>query len=184
LGGSFSSAIVLLGQGEIQGAVEATDPIEEFERRQSLALREGVADSLSDLAMTWGMSWVDIARILGVSVPALRKWRLGEAKPKRDNRKRIAHIVGLLSAMKAVGVVEPAGRLSVGVVDDSYLTLRDLVASASVTDVLDYVAGRLAGEELLDKNVDGWRERYRAKIDTYVAADGERAMRMRGSQDL
>lgn len=183
LGGSFSRRMVVWVDTEVPDDMGSLSPAVEYERRHTSALREGVADTLSDLAMTWGMSWVDIAKIVGVSVPALRKWRLGEARPKRDNRRRIAHIVGLLSAMKALGVAEPAGRLNVRVVDDSYLTLRDIVASAPVGDVLSYVDGNLSGEDLLDRNVSGWREQYRSKIDTYVAADGERAMRMRGSKE-
>ena len=51
---------------------------------------ERLLDHLSDL----GFSWRDIARVVGVSVPALRKWRLG-GPSTGENRRQVSTLVAL-----------------------------------------------------------------------------------------
>src|ERR1035437_9408290 len=45
-----------------------------------------VQSLLSELSENWGVGWSGIARMVGVSVPALRKWRLGEPAAPANRR--------------------------------------------------------------------------------------------------
>jgi DNA-binding transcriptional regulator YiaG len=43
--------------------------------------KRGLESLLETLSNVYGLSWSAIARLVGVSVPALRKWRTGAAAP-------------------------------------------------------------------------------------------------------
>ena len=59
--------------------------------------RAGMQDMIEELAEL-GFAWRDVARMIGVSVPAVQKWRRGEGTTG-DNRQKVA---GLLAACDLV----------------------------------------------------------------------------------
>ncbi len=149
-----------------------------YETRRREALNGRVADTLNDLALTYGAAWVDIAAVLGVSVPALRKWRLGEAKPRRHLRERLAAYVACLAALRECGVEEPAGRLEMRILDSYTVTLTLIFEPERVSDILRYTSGDLSPVELLNQAEPNWRQLYAAKTRIYLDGDGELAMRI------
>lgn len=149
-----------------------------YESRRREALNGRVSDTLNDLAITYGAAWVDVAAVLGVSVTALRKWRLGEARPRRAYRERLAAYVGCLAALRECGVEEPAGRLQVRLLDSYSITLAQLFEPDRVHLFLSYSLGDLSAVELLDAVSPDWRQLYRAQTHVYRAADGELSMRI------
>ncbi len=60
----------------------------QLESRTDEAAKGAPADLLSELA-DLGFSWTSVARIVGVSIPAVRKWRQGDAV-SGHNRRRLA----------------------------------------------------------------------------------------------
>lgn len=153
-----------------------------YESRRREALNSRVADTLNDLALTYGAAWVDIAAILGVSVPGLRKWRLAEAKPRRHHRERLAAYVACLAALRECGVDEPAGRLEVRLLDSYSVTLAQLFEPERVPQILRYASGDLTAVEVLDALSPDWREVYAAKTQIYLDGDGELAMRFQSER--
>ena len=59
-----------------------------LERRTTIEARKSVRELLEELG-EFGFAWRDIARLLHVSVPSLRKWRLGE-QATGANRRSVA----------------------------------------------------------------------------------------------
>ena len=86
-----------------------TDALEEATSR--LAWREP-RELLDVLAVERGLSWVDIARMVGVSIPALRKWRHGE-NVAPDNRRKLAQLTAFLSMIGTAPIVDPAAWMEI-----------------------------------------------------------------------
>jgi hypothetical protein len=147
-----------------------------YQERRNVALADPVADTLNDLALTHGAAWIDIAKVVGVSVPALRKWRVGAARPRHEHRERLAAFVACLEALRVSGVAEPAGRFQVRLLDNYSVTLTDVFAPERVPGIVGCVTGSLSPADLLDYSAPDWRTRYKAQTRLLVGDDGELAM--------
>ena len=71
---------------------------EQLDVKARMTAKRSVADMLGELADA-GFSWRDIARLAGVSVPAVRRWRLGEAATGA-NRLAVARIVAFVEMLR------------------------------------------------------------------------------------
>lgn len=157
-----------------------TDALEEFLRRESdgLASRP-LTDLLSELA-DYGLAWRDIARLVGVSVPALRKWRQGEPATG-ENRLKVARLVGLCHLLKEHGLIDdPASWLELPLVYDVPVSGIDLLA-AGRTDLLFRRALHHDAdpEAILDEFDPDWRATYRGAFEVFEAEDGLPGLRIR-----
>ena len=133
----------------------------------------GVLDDL-------GFAWRDVAQMLGVSVPAVQKWRRGE-KLTGENRRKLA---GLVAACDQVAddymVSEPASWFEMPIVDGAPVTPAMLYAEEQVDLVFDYASGHTDPESILSEFQPDWRENYRSRFESFVAADGNRSLRVKG----
>lgn len=139
--------------------------------------RESVKDLLEVLSGR-GLSWSLLARMLHVSVPAIRKWRLGGGATPQ-NRRELARIVALLDMLeKDVRVEDPAAWLEIPL-GSTTRTLADAYAADRLDLILDYAARRIRSpEELLDELDPGWRRAAAAReFEVFLAADGDLAIR-------
>jgi len=76
-----------------------------------------------------GFSWRDVGRLVGVSVPALRKWRHGEPATG-ENRLRVARLAALSELLEDKAMIaDPASWLEVPVVEDVPICGLDLLAA-------------------------------------------------------
>jgi len=134
--------------------------------------KRSVGEMLNELADA-GFAWRDIAALAGVSVPAVRRWRQGEA-PTGPNRLAIARIVALVETLRDDHLVsDVASWMEVPLVPDAPVTAIDLAAAGCLQEVVEIAAGHSTGEEVLDRSRPGWRERYRSEYEVLLAPDGE-----------
>jgi len=133
-------------------------------------LKRGVRDILESLAGGFGLAWVDLAKMVGVSVPAIRKWRLdGGVNP--ENHRRIAEVWAFLSVLeKHAHVADPAGWIAQRMIDGHTVTVRHLYSPTNVGRLLDYATSATGAADVLDKVEPGWREEY-ATADEVVPFD-------------
>jgi hypothetical protein len=142
-------------------------PYSTYFAQRERALNLPVAELLNELALSWGVAWADVARVVGVSVPALRKWRRQQSRPNRGNRERLAALSALLTSMREQGIAEPAGRMNVRLLDGYSITLRDAIRPER------------AVEDLLNQVEPNWRDRFATRFEVFRAADGDPAIRLR-----
>jgi hypothetical protein len=139
--------------------------------------RQSVRSLLQVLAEQ-GLSWSMVSRTLGVSVPAIRKWRLGEgASPQ--NRHSLARLVALIDMLSDQFMIEdPAAWLEIPLAA-TRKTLADVFAAGRVALVLEYAGRWVAShEQVLDEFDPNWRAGEAAReFETFVAADGDLGIR-------
>lgn len=127
-----------------------------------------------------GFAWRDIARLVGVSVPAVQKWRRGE-KASGDSRKRLASLLAACDLITHHYMVEEiASWFEMPLSSGAPLTPIDLYASDRADLVFEFASGHTDPESLLSQFEPDWRERYRSEFEVFEASDGNRSLRMRG----
>jgi hypothetical protein len=156
--------------------------VERWEAAAVANRRRSVLDLLSALAEAHGVAWSDIAGLLGVSVPALRKWRKSSSGTTPDNHLRLARLVAFFDILNEF-VATGAQWMSMPLVDGYNICAADLYDDTPqrTAAILDYAAGNAgtAPEGLLDEVVPGWREIWRSEYESFVAEDGVRSLRPR-----
>lgn len=129
-----------------------------------------------------GLAWRDVARIVGVTVPAVQKWRKGEgiSGPKRLT---LARLVALMDVLEANFIHEPASWLEMPIRDGVGLSRLDLLAAGRFDLVLLLIADDAVPVEIdqvLDEYDSEWRSRYvDDAFESFIAADGNMSIRSR-----
>ncbi|MDA8118063.1 MAG: hypothetical protein M0000_11925 [Actinomycetota bacterium] len=132
-------------------------------------------EQLSEL----GFGWSDIAKMLGVSVPALRRWRLGD-KPTAEHLRHIATLVAFVTMIREDRLVDDvASWMEMPLVDGVPLTSIDMYAKGQLLTVFELASEHLTPSGALDRIEPGWREKYRSDFEVYRAEDGQPAIRPR-----
>lgn len=115
--------------------------------------RLGLSALLTDLTETYGLGWSELARLVGVSVPAVRKWRLGGdiSPPKLSAVSRLAAFLELLGAE---GVQDPAAWLNLPLEGEnsSLITKTQIYTSGHPADLLLYAKQHLSQRQLLERS--------------------------------
>ena len=114
-----------------------------------------------------------------VSVPALRKWRLG-APATGENRKRVATMVAFCDIARDQYLIhEVVSWLETPIHPDAPITPMDMIAK----DRWDLVL-RLASthgedpEVVLEEFEPGWRKRYESSVEVFTGPDGLPGVRL------
>jgi len=125
----------------------------------------------------FGVSQLTIARALGVTPTAVRKWSRGEAA-KADHRGRLARFAATYSLLaETTGVHDPAGWLDIPISSESTLTPLDLFVGGR-PDLSVLLGARLMEpQEGLDAYEPAWRQTYPIDPDYEVVMlrDGSRS---------
>ncbi len=154
-----------------------------LEARTLKEAKRGFKDLLERLSEI-GFGWGDIAKMLGVSVPALRRWRLGD-KPTADNLRRIAALVAFALMVRDDNFVgDVASWMEMPVVDGVPLTCIDIYAKGQFLTIFELASEHITPFQALDRIEPDWRERYRSDYEVYRADDGQPAIRPRAVDDL
>ena len=143
----------------------------------SLAKQEPV--QLLDQLGETGFAWRDIARMLGVTVPALRRWRAGEL-PTGENRRNLAQLLAFVKIISE-HVFEPASWMEVPISAGAPTTSIDLYADGQLDVLFDFATGHMSPEATLDAAQPGWRERFRSDWQGIVDGNGERYIGLKPS---
>jgi hypothetical protein len=117
-------------------------------------------DLLDALADEMLFPWSLLARVVGVSPTAVRKWRRGE-NVTPGHHHRLAEFVAFCRTLQHRDPrIENVPRWFEMPVDArSDVTRLDLFLAGARTGLLDLAAARRTGEDLLDEEAQGWRER-------------------------
>ena len=136
---------------------------------------EAVLTELSDL----GFSWRDIARVAAISVPALRKWRLGGAATG-ENRHKVALMLSLCDiARLRYHIPDVAGWLETPLHSDAPVTGLDLMAEGRFDLVLRLSRDQGSDPEaVLDEFEPDWRDRYASAVEVFTGPDGTPGLRL------
>jgi hypothetical protein len=150
---------------------------DDLDKRAVLKAREGVPALLDELAAR-GFSWREIAKLAGVSVPAVRKWRAG-APSSPERRTDLARAAGLCDLLDEFHVVDPAGWLMTPIIKDAPVAWVDLYRAGLAEWVVDAAAPNRAPDphRLLDLFDPEWRQKYRTDYEVFEAEDGELSIR-------
>jgi transcriptional regulator with XRE-family HTH domain len=153
----------------------------ELEEQQTLdAVQSGrtLLTRLSD----HGLSWTDIARIVGVSVPAVQKWRRG-AGITGENRLRLARLAALLEILERYLIAEPCSWLEMPVITGVSVSGMDLLEADRYDLVLELARGEVAPGDrssILDEFASDWREsRVDDAFEIVTANDGRLSIQAR-----
>lgn len=128
-----------------------------------------------------GFSWRAIARIAYVSVPALRRWRMGSPAAGED-RMRVAQMVAFCRiACDKYLIEDVAGWLETPLSSEAPITGLDLLAGDRSDLVLRLARDRgECPEKALDEFKPGWGECYVSGFEVFTASDGLPGIRLAG----
>ena len=124
-----------------------------------------------------GFAWRQVAQMLGVSIPALRRWRTGE-RPTGENRRLISQLLAFVQILRDDHLVfEPASWMEVPLIRDAPVTPIDLYVSGALRVIHDLAAEKIGPEAALDAVDPKWRERYRTEWEVANGEDGSPVIR-------
>ena len=125
-----------------------------------------------------GFAWRDIARLVGVSVPAVQKWRKGD-RLSGENRRKLASLLAARDFIASHYYVDDiASWFEMRIIDTAPVTPIDLWTTGQQLLFFEYVTRHLTPEETMNKFDPEWRERYRNDSETFRDNDGILGLRM------
>ena len=118
--------------------------------------------------------------MVGVSVPAMQKWRRGE-KASGDSRQKGASLLAACDLIRDHYMVEDiAAWVEMPLVKRVPITPIDLYADDRADLVFAFASGQEDPEALMSQFDPDWRDRYQSDFETYVASDGNHSVRLKG----
>lgn len=135
------------------------------------ALRAEPVELLNSLADKRGLAWSQIARLVGVSVPAVRKWRQG-GSVSSEKRRRVAELSAFFDLLDKLPVGDAASWLESSFSGgETMLTGLDIYQTQNgPLALLEFAGQRISLHEMLDQQLPGWRRDH--------AHDGLKVVRM------
>lgn len=125
-----------------------------------------------------GFAWRDIARLVGVSVPAVQKWRRGD-RLSGDNRHKLASLLAARDFIASHYYVDDiASWFEMRIIDAAPVTPIDLWTTGQQLLFFEYVTRHLTPEETMNRFDPEWRERYSSDFETFRDNDGIIGLRM------
>jgi len=141
-------------------------------------LREGAQRLLEDLSVRRGLGWTDIARVVGVSVQAIRKWRAGQPATG-ENQLSLARLAALLDLLADVPVASPAAWLEVPVLTGYAPRHMDVYYGGRPDLLFDLAHLRITPEVALQELDPDWRDKWKLDHEVFTAADDNLSIRRR-----
>ena len=173
--GSLRSMVRLLSQDVAQ--VHDVSLRRQLEGRTNAAVKKSSSHLLGELAAR-GFSWISVARIADVSIPEIRKWRLGK-ELSEENRRSLALLVAFVGLLEEdPSIRDGVSWLEISFVNSTFTGI-DVLATGHSYKLMQYAAGHISQTELLDSTFPTWRDTLNDSFEVYEAQDGERAIRMR-----
>lgn len=142
---------------------------EQAKRRPTDLLNE-----LSDL----GFAWTSVARLVGVSIPAIRKWRQG-GSVSGTNRRKLARLLALVGLLKSDHLISDVVSWLDMPLSGSGYTAIDVLVAGHEANLMLYAAGHISSMQLLDRALPDWREMLDERFEIFRAGDGSLAIRIR-----
>lgn len=149
----------------------------QLEARTDEAAKRAVGDLLAELA-DLGFSWREIARLVGVTVPAVRKWRQGEATTGH-HRRAIARLVAFVHVLRSDHVVQDVPSWLEMPLSTSTITGLDVYEGGRCDLLLAFAANHITSDDVLDGIDTPWRQKTDDRFEIFTADDGEQGIRLR-----
>jgi hypothetical protein len=141
--------------------------------------RSGLRTLLATLN-DFGFAWRDIARLLHVSVPTIRKWRTGE-NATAEHRNAAARLVAVCEIIAESCMIEDiASWFEIPLLEGAGITTLDLYEAGRIDLVLEHAHQHRDTTEILDDFDSEWRTRTSSRFEVFDAPDGQPAIRVRG----
>lgn len=149
----------------------------QLDSRSDAVARRSPARLLDELA-DWGFSWTSVARVLGVSIPAVRKWRQGNPL-SGENRRNLARLVAFVDVLHDDYLIsDGASWLDMRLAESNFTGI-DVLAAGRAHELMQFAAGHIGSRDLLDSAIPTWKDTLDDRFEVYEAPDGERAIRIR-----
>jgi len=120
-------------------------------------------DLLAELHDRFGLEWQRIARLLGVSVPALNKWRNGGGLAAETDL-NLRRLVAFSELVADGGIGDVASWFASAPVAEVPLTRGDVYRVGGGNELLASLQDPRPGEGLLDRWLPRWRELRRSRM--------------------
>lgn len=146
-----------------------------LDERAAVLGMQDPAEILDTLGTEYGLSWSTVARMIGVTPTAIRKWRRGE-QITGPNRQRLALLLAFLELLKSpFPIPDPASWLDMPLATDATVTPADLYAANRRDLLVDFASRRQGAHAVLDAYDAQWRTRYAidSRFAVVRAPDGE-----------
>ncbi|MCD2118395.1 MULTISPECIES: transcriptional regulator [Rhodococcus] len=156
----------------------------DLDQRAKAHAKESPRDTLEDLA-DLGFSWRSVAAVLGVSVPAVNKWRRGEGI-SGENRLKIAKLRAMVDILEVCFIKEPVSWLEMPIQERVALSRMDLLVGGRYDLVIELARSETGSvgataEDVLNEFNPRWRtELVDDHFETFIDADGDVGIRPRG----
>jgi hypothetical protein len=150
--------------------------MQEWQSKSTDFVRQDMPTLLAQLA-DLGFAWRDIARLIGVSVPAVQKWRRGGAATGQSRFHAAAVLAACALIIEHYMVQDIASWFEVPVTFGCPVTALDLYAAKKPQLVFRLATGRADPEQILSAFDRDWRGIYRSSFEIFEAEDGGLAIR-------
>lgn len=147
----------------------------QLDKRRSAYTQRPPADVVAELTDEWGVSQLVVAKALGVTPTAVRKWRRGEAA-RPEHRDRLSQLAAF-TALLGESVRDVGGWLEIPLSVQATVTPIDLFIGRQPELALLFAQNVADSEETLAAYAPDWRSRYASDPDYQVVslADGSRS---------
>jgi DNA-binding transcriptional regulator YiaG len=145
----------------------------ELDGRAMDLAQQGATALLEQISVSWGLSWTSVARMIGVSDTAVRKWRRGESVTS-ENLRQLARLVAFLRLIKEQNwVSDVAAWLDMRIAEASTLTPVDLYPE-HVDLLFELATRRITAHDALERFDPAWRDHYSVdtRLSTVQSDDG------------
>ena len=145
--------------------------------RTDEAAKRTVQELLNELA-DLGFAWRQIAQLVGVTVPALRKWRQGEPATGA-NRRTVARLAAFVHLVHADHLVDDVPSWMEMPLSTSHITGLDVYRDGGEILLVLLAANHHTSDDVLDIVEPGWREQQSDRFEITIAGDGQPVIRVR-----
>jgi hypothetical protein len=150
--------------------------MQEWQAKSTDFVRQNLPTLLGRLA-DLGFAWRDIARLVGVSVAAVQKWRRGQAATGQSRFNTAAVLAACVLIEEHYLVQDVASWFEVPIVFGCPVTAIDLYAAQKPQLVFRLATGKADPEQVLSAFDPDWRETYRSDFEIFDSPDGDLAIR-------
>jgi len=150
--------------------------MQEWQSKSSDFVRQDMPTLLRRIA-DLGFSWRGIARLIGVSVPAVQKWRRGHAATGQSRFNAAAVLAASVLIEQHYLVQDVASWFEAPIAFGCPVTAIDLYAAKKPQLVFRLATGRADPEQIMSAFDPDWRETYRSDFEVFESEDGGLSIR-------
>lgn len=151
---------------------------EELNTRVQQKVKESPLTMLETLG-NMGFSWRAVAQLLGVSVPALQKWRRGDGISGENRRKIATLLAGINVIASQYKVQEIDSWFETPIADETPVTPITIWSAGEYILALRYASDELTSEATLDAFDPDWRAKWTSRFEAVRAEDGHISLVMK-----